>query len=232
MKPFLTLALAGSLAGVASAATITQIQTYAFVPSGNQVLTFDRFDTTLGTLTGVTVSVSLNKTGGRYEVDNDSETAGTIDLSHKVTANLAASGVSLSTGALTPNVGVSGSLTATNELTNQAISATTGDDTLAFNNTGAGDYLLFEPGDSTASDSGDIRSGDISTYEGTDTFTMTLNALQSVDVTGLSGLQQSFTVSNISGDVTVVYNYEAIPEPASALLGGLGFIALLRRRRH
>lgn len=35
----------------------------------------------------------------------------------------------------------------------------------------------------------------------------------------------------LSGD-DVVLNYAAIPEPGSALLGGLGLLALLRRRRH
>jgi uncharacterized protein (TIGR03382 family) len=52
-----------------------------------------------------------------------------------------------------------------------------------------------------------------------------------VSATGVSGLQQSFTVSNISGAVVVTYTYTAIPEPSAALLGGLGFLALLRRRR-
>lgn len=81
------------------------------------------------------------------------------------------------------------------------------------------------------SDSGDVNNAFISVYQGTGTFTDTVTADQIVRATGLGGIQQSFTVSNISGAVVITYTYTAIPEPASALLGGLGLLGLVIRRR-
>jgi len=166
MKSLNILALAASLTGISSAASIVQTGSYAFVPNGSQTLTFNKFDTTLGTLTSVTVSVTLTKTGGTYEVDNDSATGGTIDLTHSVIGQLSSPDVSLrKTGAGVVFVGQTGSITAVNSLTNQSVSATTGDSTTSFNATGLGDYVFFAPADSSSSDSGTIRAADNADYE-------------------------------------------------------------------
>jgi hypothetical protein len=232
MKFAPTLVSSAVLIGTASAASIVQTKSYAFLPDGSQNLSFNKFDTTLGTLTSVTVAVNLNKTGGRFEVDNDSETAGTITLNHNVIGSLSV--VSGDVGLIRSNftqIGASGTLTASNSLVDQAVSATTGDATNTFNATGLGDYVLFTPANSSVSDSGTIASFAQSTYEGTGTYVLRMNANQSVNATGFGGLQQAFTVSNVLGDVTVVYNYDAVPEPTSAAIGGLGLLAILRRRR-
>jgi hypothetical protein len=232
MKPFVTLAIFATLAGIGSAATIVQTKNFSFVPNGNQAMTFDKFDTSLGTLESVTVTVNLNKTGGRFEIDNDSGSAGTLNLTHEVQGSLSTSlGATALLNTNDSFIGASGTLTASNSLLNQEVSATTGDNTTTFNATGLSDYVLFEPGNSSDSDTGTV-SGDFQfKYEGTGTYTMTVNATQLVSVTGLGGLQQAFTVSNVSGDVTVTYNYSAVPEPVSPLLGGLGMLLLFRRRR-
>ncbi len=237
MKPFLLLTLTASLAGLSSAATIVQTEIFSFVPNDSRALTFERFDTTLGTLTSVTVSVDLTKTGGRFEVDNDSETSGTINLTHAIIGSLSSGDVSLrKSGGGVVSVGQSGSITATSSLLNQSVSATSGDATNAFNATGVSDYVLFEPTNVNVSDSGTIRAADQSDYEavGLSTYDIAFGALQSVNATGLSGLQQAFTVASVSGSVTVTYNYTAVtpvPEPTSALLGGLGVLLFFRRRR-
>ena len=53
--------------------------------------------------------------------------------------------------------------------------------------------------------------------------------------TGLGGLQQAFTVSDVSGTVTVTYNYSGdsptVPEPTTSLLGLFGAVMLMRRRQ-
>lgn len=84
MKSLVACALFASLASVGHSATLIQTQSYSFVPNGNQVLTFNKFNPALGTLNSITVSVVLNKTGGRFEIDNDSESSGTINLTHSV----------------------------------------------------------------------------------------------------------------------------------------------------
>jgi len=112
-----------------------------------------------------------------------------------------------------------------------SVQGTTGDPTNTFNATGDVDYVSFTPGPVGASDSGDINNLFIGLYQGAGTFTDTVTADQIVSATGVSGLQQSFTVSNISGGVVVTYTYTAIPEPASALMGGLDLLGLVVRRR-
>lgn len=231
MKLIGSLLFTACLITGASATTIVQTKSYSFVPNGNQTLTFDKFDTTYGTLTSVTVSVSMLKSGGSLAVDNDSATGGTINLTHEVVGQLSSNDVSLrKTGAGNVFVGQSGSVTATSTFST-TIGATTGDSTTSFDNTGSGDYVSYSPDDASASDSGTIRSADIGDYEsvGAATFDVNFAGLQTTNVTGLGGLQQAFTVSGLSGDVTVTFNY--VPEPSAALLGGLGMLALLRRRR-
>lgn len=233
MKLSLIVALVAALPTLGLGATIVQTQEYGFVPDSSQTLTFAKFDTQGGNriLNSVTVTVVLNKTGGRFEVDNDSATAGTISLTHSVVGSLTATGVALLREDFSA-IGQTGTLTAVNQLTNQSVAATTGDATNTFNATGGADYVLFQPGNSTATSSGTIGSLFLAGYQGTGTFTTTVNGNQSVGVTGLGGLQQAFTVSNVSGTVTVTYDYTSVvPESSSALLGGLGMLLLLRRRR-
>jgi hypothetical protein len=223
------------LALPATGATIIQTESFGFNPNQTVNLDFSKFDTTLGTLDSVFITVNFTKTGGKYEVDNDSMSSGTVDLTHSVSGLLQSGDVSLrKAGVGVVYVGQSGSLQAINTLSNQSVGITTGDDIEAFNSTGLGDNVVYFPGNSNATDSGFIRTADITDYEsvGAGTFSLDFTGTQNVNVTGLGGLQQSFTVSSIAGDVTVTYNYtEAIPEPEAALLGGLGFLALLKRRR-
>lgn len=228
------LLLASTSTGLASAATIVQTRNFAFVPDGSRVLTFDKFDTTLGTLTSVTLSVSATKTGGTYSVDNDSELAGTINLTHSVVGQLSSMDVSLKKVGVTATgyVGQTGNITATNTLST-TVGASSGDSTTDFNATGQSDYVTYSPSNNTVTDSGTIHSGFQNDYAaiGLETFAITYAGTQTVSSSGLSGLQQAFTVANVSGDVTVTYTYTTIPETSTALLGGLGALVLLRRRR-
>ena len=234
MKKLLTLVLSTALTGFSTAATITQTQNYAFVPTGNVPLAFNKFDTTLGTLTSVTVSVDMTKQRGQLEVDNDSASSGTISLTHQVIGDLTSSVSLVKTGG-SSSVGQSGSFTAANTLS-AVVGVSSGDNVLTFDATLLPDYLKFQPGTATAGDSGNIDPAFINQYAfaGFQTFNIIMGATQTVSATGLSALQQAFTNSDIEGKVSVVYNYTpaVIPEPASALLGGLGCLALLRRRRH
>lgn len=232
LKTLFTLTLSTALAGFSSAATIVQTQNYAFVPTGSVPLAFNKFDTTLGTLTGVTVSVDMTKQRGQLEVDNDSASSGTINLTHQVIGALTSSVSLVKTGGAS-SVGQSGSFTASNTFS-ATVGVSSGDNVLTFDATLVADYVKFQPGSASASDTGVIDPTFINQYAfaGFQTFNITMGATQNVSATGLSALQQAFTNSDVDGKVVVTYTYDAVPEPTSALLGGLGVLALLRRRRH
>jgi hypothetical protein len=231
------LLLTATLIGASSAATIIQTRDFAFLPDGSQNLAYDKFDTALGTLTSVSVTIDLTKSGGQFEVDNDSASTGSISLEHNIIGSISVvsgdvtlvRGGSMSEGR-SGTIGESGTLTATSVMPAQTVSATSGDDTETFDVTGQSDYVSFNPADAFANDSGTIALLAQSAFEGPGTFVLGANSLQSVNVTGLGGLQQAITVANVSGRVTVTYDYMPVPEPGSALLGGLGCLLLLRRR--
>ena len=235
LKTLFTLTLFTALAGFSSAATIVQSQTFGIANGSGANLLFNKFNTTLGTLTSVTVNVLMGEGYRGVSVDNDSTTGGTIILTHTVTGQLSSSVSLLKAGGLS-SVGQLGSLTIVSTSGPLPIGATTGDPIGIFNyQYGNVDYNGMNSGSyASVSDSGNIDTSVISQYAspGLQTFGMTFAAPVNQQATGLSGLHLYFDGSEGNVDATVTYNYLAVPEPASALLGGIGCLALLRRRRH
>lgn len=225
MKFVPTLLLLASLGGVASAASpIVQTQSAAaFTASGTVPFNFNKFDTMGGTLTltSVTLSFSFDKTGGSYTADNDSEVAGSITFNHELKGRLISTDVS---------VGTTGTyISALSEGTYE-LAANDGDNILTYD-TGGSDFQLFEPASILATGhTATISPVSWAAYSGAGTFEVSFQASQSFGVDGLGGLQSLTTASQATPTVTVTYNY--VPEPASALLGGLGLLTLLRRRRN
>lgn len=224
--------------GLAQLASAQLVQTlpFAFTPNDAVILTFDKFDTLGGTreLLSVTISVELNKMGGSTAIDNDSNTSGNITLTHTLTGQLsvASGGVQLLDSSFSP-IGGSGDLKAISSF-NTSVTGTTGDDTLTFNATGLGDYASFSPAPTSITTSGVVNSIFNPNYQGAgQTFGLQFAADQSVSANGVSGLQQVFTVSNVAGNVTVAYNYQTVgvPEASVSVLGALGALGLMRRRR-
>lgn len=217
------LTLLATCGGLASAATIVQTESYAFVPAGSQTLVFDKFDTLGGTRTliSVTIQHSLTKKGGSLYVDNDSAIGGTGTISQATT-------IILSGRPMVDDFG--NDLTSKSLQTASFYTASVGSD----DGDGAGfqasgpdyDGILFA--DSTVSSSGEVGSAFLSSYTGTDTFTLTATGTQGVDVSSISGVAGSFSPAGAEGFVTITYNY--VPEPDVTLLGGLGVLLLLRRR--
>lgn len=210
-----------------SAATLSETETFSFVPTGSAILTFNKFDSGLGTLTGIKVSFSLTKTGGSLAADNDSEESGTVSFSHYVTGSLSSADVALLNSSFQPVVAT---LEATSSTT-QVLEATTGDPTNAFNATGLGDYYLFVPSDASASGSGSVGAAVWAGYIGIGTFNINVNLVQGLSATGVSAIQQALVNSSAHGSVTVEYTYDAVPEPGTALLVGAGSMLMLLRRR-
>ena len=226
MKTLLTLALTTALTGIGAAATITQTQFYSFIPTNTTPLTFNQFDTSLGSLTSITITTTVTKSGGSLFVDNDSATAATGTISQEVTINLSSGSVALIDGVPSP-IGVN--ITAT---TGFGVTLAADDLDGAGFQVGGPDYggTFFDS--LTVSETKNVNTGFFSGYLGVGTYVINAKGTQGTDTTAVGGAAFQGTPANASGDVTITYNYEAVPEPASALLGSLGVLALLRRRRH
>lgn len=183
----------------------------------------------------VQISVELNKMGGHTAVDNDSTSSGTITLTHTVSGQLSAvdNEVRLLDESFA-QIGGSGTLNAVSTLTS-SVGPTTGDGPDTFDETHLGDYVSFDPEPTTRNASGTVNTLYLSDYiAGADTaFDLQFTGNQGVSSDGVSGLQQVVTVSNVSGHVSVVYNYAAVPVPeiSASALSALGFLGIFRRRR-
>lgn len=230
------------IAGSAQAGSIVQIQSFSFVPNGTQTLVFDQFDPNGGelgirTLTSITISWQLIKTGGSLYVDNDSTTPGSGSITQSVIIDLLSTDVALTdTGfsAIGQNITAVTSYTATVGADDGDIDAVVGNSD-GFQ-TGGSDFDGTEFANSpTVTGSSDVNSGAYNSgavgYIGSGTFEIDATGTQTGDTSAIGGAAFSGTPSTAFGDVTVTYNYTAIPEPSAALLGGLGALLLLRRRR-
>lgn len=233
MKTPLALLAGAVLATHVSAQSIVESETLVqsllippFTASGSYLLTFDQFDTLGGTrtLTGVNVSFTFDKTGGSYAIDNDSTEAGTITFYHELRARLVSPDVHLGSA--------SNYISALSEFST-SVGADNGDPQEEFNTDIPGaDYVVYTPSDlldnaHTATITPTYWAG----YTGGGTYDVTFQALQSFAADGVGGLQSQTISSVVSATVTVVYTYEVVPEPQTALLGAVGMFALLNRRR-
>lgn len=224
MKALHIFTLAASLAGVCSAATIIQTQNFSFVPSGTAPLTFNQFDTALGTLTSITITTNVTKNGGSLFVDNESATPASGNISQSVTINLTSSVglVDASFTAIGNGVSATSSYTAT-------VGADDGDGP-GVQTTGP-DYDGTTFGQTSTSQTKDVYSGAFGGYQGTGTYAIDAGGVQGFNTAAIGGAAVAIDPASVLGDVTITYNFTAIPEPSSALLGGIGCLALLRRRR-
>ena len=219
-------------ASCANAAVITQTQSFpANTPGSSYDLTFDKFDTQGGkrTLDSVQIIFHLYMYGGSVAIDNDSELPQSMTANISLIGGLTSGSVSLVNGSLnTPWATV-------NSLVSQTfnLASTTGDDIGSFNATGQGDYAVFVGPDSSSpvvqTRDDYVGSAAFAGYQGAGTYVISASTVQTSNATG-SG-QYSVTMMQTYGDVTVVYNYTPVPEPATASLACAGLLMLLRRRR-
>ncbi len=234
-KTFLATLTLGTLFAGSSYASliITQTKDFNFTPTGSADLIFSKFDTMGGTRTllGVTVTTSVTKVGGSLYIDNDSLTGGSGTISQTVT-------ISLSGRNLTDNDGnvIASQQVSSTSTHNATVGADDGDGLNApgVNNgfqSGGVDYDGTIFGNTTSSRTADVGSDNLTGYRtnGVGTYTINAAGLQGIDVNAISGVAGSFSPAGATGSVTITYTY--VPEPSAALLGGLGLLALLRRRR-
>ena len=220
----LLLALAST--GIASASVIIQTKSFSFVPANTAALTFDKFDAaTYGTLTSITVTTEVMKTGGSLYVDNESDTSASGDIAQSVTINLNSTDVAL--------LALPSGLIGANVSAISTYAATTGPD----DGDGPGvqpggvDYDGTSFGPTSTSVTQTVRPIVWSDYEGTGTYVIDVIGSQGFDASAFGGAAIQITPASVLGNVIITYTFTSIPEPTSALLGGLGFLALLRRRR-
>ena len=196
----------------AQAAFISQVQSYG--PSTTPFadpLTFNSFDPTLGTLTGVTIKLTENGT---------------------VTANV----INLSPGTSSfTNANSTGTVSVTGpDATTVAASFTTA----GFSGTVSGIGTTMQVGATTgsATTTTSVASSNFVSYEGASPLNYTIFANGSVMSTGTSasGAVAFYGTASLSGTVEIDYTYTAaVPEPASfAMVAlGLGGLAVVRRVR-
>jgi len=222
-KTLLTLAVVAMTAGAAQAATSMQTQSFGGVLNDLSILTFNSFNTSLGTLTKVTIDVDVTVTSGTALVDNDGNQPAAADVDAGAKSVVSSGG----------EVAFGTNITA--EALKNALFNLTADD---------GDGGGIDPSPT------DGASLDVSGANGSDTrvvtaaiqlasFTDTISGpdfdidVDSTSVVNISatGVAGGFTTIEALGDVKITYEYTPIPEPASMALMGLGGLALIRRRR-
>lgn len=233
MKPLLACALLASLAGVVRSATLMQPGNHTLVPRSHQVVRFGGFDPSPTALNRAMVAAVLGKGDGNIEPVHDSESRDPVNLTCSLAGTPATSGAALiRNGGSFP--GATGSAAPAAALGNKVVSATTGDHTTTFSAAAPGNHELFQSGDLTQPDIEWNGSAFIPSHGGTGSPANTVNVNPTIDITRLDGLQMAFAASNVSGEVIDTFDSTAatpVPMPASALLGGIGLIILMRRRR-
>jgi hypothetical protein len=228
------------LAGFAASVTYTTALT-TLNNDSDTVFTLNKFDTSLGVLTGVNVSFYQSLSGVVVQMDNDDVSANTgsakvINVVGSFTSSLGSTSL---LGPAFTSIVDSSALTV-NQSQNFVLSATSGDAVGAFNNTGASDYASWSPGTISRGGAGNVNDLFKGLYSqaGGGTFTLTSNNsyLTSATFSGPNGYFQGNTPSaNGQAIVTYTYTPTAIPEPSAyAVLLGFGTLAgsmYMRRRQ-
>gem|GEM_PF-1142518 len=197
---------------ICAAGTCTETESFSGVPDLNDAAVFDQFDTSLGTLLSVKVSLELTSDGGSFQADNDSDQPASFDVSFGADGTLSSADVGLFSAIVpipTPVFGtVSTSQGATFNLTGND-----GDDTTVFNQGGT-DWDQFDGTAETSMDMGNIDSTLFPGYEGTSTFNIDYDITQVADTTSAGGVFRQIDPVTASGEITVTYTYEPIFNPA------------------
>jgi len=234
MKTTIPLLILAS-AGFATAATYTTTANFTGLSNGTQTLGLQRLQLGAGeTLLEIRVTLSNSKSGGSLAVDNETSYSGTVNVSQSLLISLSSADVTLADASgddILQNVAARSTSTFT-------IGADDGDANPSAEtfDIGGVDYRLISfPTTVTRTSNAFIGGTYWSEFLGAGTINVQLDASQSTSV-GISGaVSQQTTPPTSSGFVTVRYTTTgsggAVPEPSAALLGGIGFLILFRRRR-
>ncbi|MGB0661623.1 MAG: choice-of-anchor E domain-containing protein [Mangrovicoccus sp.] len=218
-KVFVAAVAASFVSGAASAASISFSDSVSLQSTNwNETASLSKFDSSLGTLTSATVTLSGTVSGDVRAESTDAQAATvTLNLSALITANLFGdSSVSIDVEPISANT----------------LNATAFDGTLDFGGTSGTTLTGLTASDT---DSATYTGADLAQFIGTGSFTSDLLAAGSSSGSGAGNLFTAFATS-AQATLTVVYEYTPdvapVPVPAALpLLGaGLGALAMIRRR--
>ncbi|MFI4911287.1 MAG: choice-of-anchor E domain-containing protein [Sedimentisphaeraceae bacterium JB056] len=207
----------------ANALTITQNDTFSGETLDfSHTSTFNRFDTMGGTrvLNSVTFYLEFSVDSGGFIADNDAETTANISFEYAVNADLTSADV----------FGVTGTGVSISDNVALELAADDGDGSGVIDSNPS-DGVIVNPSTSTFMDSQVVNSSLHFSYIGTDTFDTILDSGRTFNITGSSGVEGGYTNMTGSGEITVVYDYSVVPEPASLAILGLGGLLIRRRKK-
>ena len=232
LKRFLTVSIIGVLLTALPAFAVISSQTQSFsgIPNLNSSLTFNQFNTGLGTLQSIQVLLYLESYGGQLILDNDSTSPASGTFQFGAAGNLnATTDVLLFNSSFQPIPSQVGAYHS------QAFSLA------ADNGDGSGNYDSTGPdGLSYVGDlEGDVKFGFIGNafwslgtngFLGTGTYNINYCILQWLDYGSIGGIEYAVNPINASGHVTIAYTYNPVPEPATIVLLTIGVFASMKRK--
>ncbi len=211
----------------ASPVTLTSTETQPFnIGAGGLAtpLTFNSFDTSLGTLQQVTITFDVTVASGSFIVDNDGATATDATVDASIDAQVATGGEVV----FTP--------IPFNSTTHEVLNLGPDD------GDGAGSIDGSAPDGAIISFAGAhdvlqaiVNSGiGLASFEDTNAgadYIVNLSATSSIDTHGNNDVAGGWNPMTLSGNVKVEYTYIPTPEPTTLAFLALGFVGFGRRRR-
>ena len=205
---------------VAHAATVTNYSGIALAGSSYTNFLIAKFDSSLGTLTGIKVFVSTAGLQGSVGITNNDTTTASIE-GYDSTFNIRqAAGTDLGYGSAKSDT-----------LTD--VGTTPHWNTVTLAPGGGTQVLTIDGGFSFSIADVDIASSAFGAYQsvgGTGSVTFEARNTQAVSVTG-GNFNVNSTAAFANTNVGITYTYNAIPEPSAFALLGLGALGLVARRR-
>lgn len=207
-RQLLAADLASSSCG---AGTCTETESFSGTPILSDAAVFDQFDTSLGTLLSVKVSLELSSDGGSFQADNDSDQPASFDVSFGAEGSISSTDVGLFSG-ITPVPTPVVSSVSTTQSANFNLTGTDGDSTTQFD-VGGTDWDSFEGTSSSDMAMGNIGASLLGGYQGTGTFDIDYVVNQVSNTSSVGGVFRQIDPVVASGSITVTYEYEPSSNP-------------------
>lgn len=224
MKRFLPI-LAASVLSVASTSAAILVQTNNFNINHDGInSTFNQFDSTLGTLTGVELTVT-SLAAGSFSIVNSSPSS-TIDVSNILDYIYISSSQldELNSGSNLPTINLTTSITSGQNPVSKKVGGVIGSSTFSIVNS-PNQYLA---------NNFSFNIFTLAPYIGLSTVSFSLQDTTSATLVGGTPNANFADISDPTS-LTLTYSYSAVPEPSTYLLFGLGALALVivaRRRKN